>query len=151
MLLWRLTKPEHAPGLDGEGARRWGGRWNSPGVAMVYCASSLALAALELLVHLPPGMRRAGALPQFVAVGLDVPDDLLLTLDKTEPAPVHDVAAARAVGDAWVLAGQSLGLCVPSRIIPREINVVLNPSHAAMPRLTITVQEEFHFDDRLMT
>jgi RES domain-containing protein len=38
--------------FSGDGARLYGGRWNAPGVAMVYTAQSLSLAQLELLVHL---------------------------------------------------------------------------------------------------
>ena len=38
--------------FSGEGARLYGGRWNSPGVSLIYAAGSLSLAQLELLVHL---------------------------------------------------------------------------------------------------
>ncbi|MBI5171468.1 MAG: RES domain-containing protein [Candidatus Melainabacteria bacterium] len=38
--------------MDGEGARLFGGRWNSPGLPAIYTSSHLSLAALELLVHL---------------------------------------------------------------------------------------------------
>ena len=50
---WRIVKQKHKrSALSGEGARRFGGRWNSPGVSVVYLAQSQALAALEMLVHL---------------------------------------------------------------------------------------------------
>src|SRR5205814_1091186 len=50
---WRIFKPRHgASAFTGEGARRYGGRWNSKGVAVVYTAASCSLAALEMLVHL---------------------------------------------------------------------------------------------------
>ncbi len=52
---WRIFKPKHAAAaFTGEGARLYGGRWNSKGTAVVYAAGSAALAALELLVHLAP-------------------------------------------------------------------------------------------------
>jgi RES domain-containing protein len=38
--------------LSGEGARLCGGRWNSPGHAVVYAAEAAALAVLEVRVHL---------------------------------------------------------------------------------------------------
>ena len=147
--LWRLTKAEHAPGLDGEGARLWGGRWNSPGVAMVYCASSLALAALETLVHLPPSLRRTGALPQLLAVRLDVPDDTIMTLDRAGLPPNYGIPDLRAAGDAWIRTRQCLGLRVPSRVIAAEMNVVLNPAHPDMARVIVAGTEVFVFDDRL--
>jgi RES domain-containing protein len=53
--IFRVCRARHAR-LDGEGARRVGGRWNSAGRAVVYMAESIALAVLENLVH----MKRSG-------------------------------------------------------------------------------------------
>lgn len=147
--LWRLTKSEHALGLDGEGARLWGGRWNSPRVAMVYTASSLALAAVETLVHLPAAMRRTGGLPRLIAIGLDVPDALIKSFDVALLPTDYGIPDCRAAGDAWINSGDGLGLAVPSRVIAHEVNVVLNPAHTAMSVVQILIQEEFYFDDRL--
>ena len=50
---WRLVKSRHArAAFDGEGARLYGGRWNSPGTRVAYASDSVALAALEVLAHL---------------------------------------------------------------------------------------------------
>jgi len=50
---WRIVKTRFVQqAFDGEGARLYGGRWNSPGVKMIYTSESLALAALEILAHL---------------------------------------------------------------------------------------------------
>ena len=50
---WRITKQKHAKSaFSGEGARIYGGRWNSPGTPIIYTAQSQALAVLEVLVHL---------------------------------------------------------------------------------------------------
>jgi RES domain-containing protein len=58
--VFRLYKSVHAAtALTGDGAKKFGGRWNHEELAVVYCSSSLALAQLETLVHLkgplPPG------------------------------------------------------------------------------------------------
>ncbi len=45
--IYRVCRRIYAS-LDGEGARRVGGRWNSPGRAVVYMAQSVALAVLDL-------------------------------------------------------------------------------------------------------
>ena len=51
--VYRICKTKYAAmAFDGEGAFRFGGRWNARGTRMVYTAGSLALAAREMLVHL---------------------------------------------------------------------------------------------------
>ena len=50
---WRIDKPGRKA-FTGEGARRYGGRWNSPGTAVVYLSAHLSLAALEIMVHQRP-------------------------------------------------------------------------------------------------
>ena len=51
---WRIVSARfQAQAFDGEGARLHGGRWNNPGARVVYCAGSVSLATLEMLVHLP--------------------------------------------------------------------------------------------------
>lgn len=52
---WRIVKEKHAAtAFSGEGARLYGGRWNSVGTSLVYTSGTKALAALESLVHLNP-------------------------------------------------------------------------------------------------
>lgn len=114
---------------------------------MVYCASSLALAALEVLVHLPPAMRRKGALPPLVAVALDLPDALVI-----DPGLSATLAEAenRALGDEWLRARSSVGLIVPSRVVPMERNIILNPRHPDIADVSVARSEPFEFDDRLI-
>ena len=51
---WRIVKATHRnSAFIGEGAQITGGRWNKIGIPMIYTADSLALAALETIVHLP--------------------------------------------------------------------------------------------------
>ena len=79
-LFYRIVQ-EHwaATALDGEGARLYGGRWNSPGVAAVYLAESRALAALEILVHAPREALRLN----WIMIELEVPDTWI---DKVPPS-----------------------------------------------------------------
>jgi RES domain-containing protein len=45
---WQIVKTRYAASaFDGEGARRFGGRWSSKGVRVVYTAESVALAVLK--------------------------------------------------------------------------------------------------------
>lgn len=144
MRLWRLVSPRHAPGLDGEGARRFGGRWNSPGRAVVYASGSLALAALEVLVHIPPPLRTRASFPDLTAVELDL-DDALVAPPPARPDP----ARCRVLGDDWLRAGRSLAWQVPSAVIPLETNILINPAHPEAAALRLIRQVPFVFGDRL--
>lgn len=146
MKVWRLTRPEFHPGLDGEGARLWGGTWNSPGLPMIYCASSLALAALEVLVNLPTSRRRPGNFPALLALAVDLHPDLV---DDPGFSAQQEVKESRVTGDAWLRSVSTLALSVPSRVIPLERNILLNPRHPAMAEVKVALTEPFVFDDRL--
>ena len=150
MRLWRLIKPQFSPGLDGEGSRLWGGRWNSPGTPVVYTASSLALAALEYFVGIPSHLRKPGDLPILVAVAVQVPDHLLHPFDMASLPENYGIADCRVAGDGWSVGQASLGLMVPSQVIRREMNILLNPAHPDMPQVQVAVSEPFFFDDRLV-
>src|SRR5207302_7463078 len=123
---WRIIKRKHArSAFTGEGSRRFGGRWNNPGVSMVYTAQSQALAALEMLVHLDS----ADLLQKYVVFEIGIDEALITRADRAllpknwraDPPP----AKVRAIGDAWVSAGSSVALQVPSTLVPSEFNYLL--------------------------
>lgn len=146
---WRLTKTKLLPGAwDGQGAKRFGGRWNSVGIAVVYTSSTLSLALVEVLVHLP-----SGVLPAYSAVQVDFDGSLVTTVDpadlpanwRAHPPPPE----TKAIGDLWAAEGSSLVLRVPSVVVPNEFNYVLNPSHPAFADAAIGEPIPFPFDPRL--
>jgi RES domain-containing protein len=148
--IWRIVKAEHkATAFDGEGARLHGGRWNSPGKRVVYCASSVSLATLEMLVHLP----RAVRLPAFVVPSARLPEKLFETLDPghlprhwlEHPAP-HGL---QVIGDAWLASARSVALRVPSAVVPLETNVLLNPGHPDFAKVEFGTSCPFPLDPRL--
>jgi RES domain-containing protein len=148
---WRIVTARHAAtAFDGEGARRYGGRWNSPGVAVVYAAGTRSLAALEMVVHLGPGMRHA----RFVLIGCRFPDGLVERVDvatlprdwRQSPPP----AALAAIGDAWASRGSSAVLAVPSALVPEETNYLINPRHADAAAIEVGQAEPFTVDGRLL-
>jgi RES domain-containing protein len=151
MQIWRLCRAVHAAqAFSGEGARRFGGRWNSRGVRMVYCSSSLALAAIELFVHLEPAQAPA----DLVAVAATLPDgEPGRAIGPSELADGWwaDVETTRALGDAWIRSGASLAIQVPSVPIRSEWNVLVNPGHAHMSELRVGLGERFEFDARMFT
>ena len=113
---------------------------------MVYASDSLALAALEVLVHLPRVERSKQGIPRYVAIGLEVPESLIANPVFESEVPLQD---SQAYGDAWLASLSSLALIVPSRVIPLERNVLLNPRHPAMAEVTVALTQPFVFDDRL--
>ena len=126
-----------------------GGRWNSPGVAVVYTAESLALAVLEYFVHVPPALRTAGKMPPLVAVHIELPEGAGVETLPADFGSLHDQLRTRALGDAWKRAGRTLALRVPSRVVPQEWNLLLNPGHPDMADVRVRVQEPFALDPRL--
>ncbi len=153
--IWRLVKARHAgQAFDGEGARRYGGRWNSPGTPMVYASESRALAALELLVHVP-----ANLLSQpFRFFRIDIPPRFIrsLTPGPSPHAPLPSgwnapliSPATQALGDEWIASGRSVVLRVPSAVIPEENNYLINPAHPDFKKLAIAEPEPFSFDPRI--
>ncbi|MDE3181496.1 MAG: RES domain-containing protein [Acidobacteriota bacterium] len=135
--------------FSGEGARRYGGRWNPPGVAMVYTAGSQSLAALEIIVHYDA----AGLLDEYVVIQVEFDDSLVTQLDcrelpnrwRDDPAP----AKLQEIGGNWAASEKSVALEVPSATIPAESNFLLNPRHPAFAKLRIGKPERFGFDARL--
>jgi RES domain-containing protein len=75
--VFRVCRARYAR-LDGTGARRAGGRWNSSGRAVVYMAESIALAILENLVH----MTRQDFPRGYVCVAAVLPDGIGMTHEK---------------------------------------------------------------------
>ena len=149
MRVWRIARREHAA-FDGEGGKITSGRWHHQGIPVVSTGGSLALAALEFFVHLPPGIR----LTNFVAVSADIPDRLKIeTLDLARlPAKWREhghVETLRDAGTEWLRARRTAVLAVPSAVIPIETNYLLNPAHKDFKYVRIHSPELFEFDIRM--
>lgn len=147
---WRITQKRYADdAFSGEGARRYGGRWNSRGTAIAYAAGSRSLALLEVLVHLDstPLLRRYALVPvRFAARHVETLDAAVLPPDwRAHPAPT----STQALGDAWAEAQRSPVLQVPSVVVPAEPNYLVNPHHPDFGALEIGEAEPLDVDERL--
>lgn len=150
MQIWRLCRAKFAAqAFNGEGARRFGGRWNSPGVPMVYASSSLALAAIELFVHLEPNLQP----DDMVAIAATLPEGEPAEKLAPETLPADwwtdDFEPLRAIGDTWIREKRSLAIEVPSAALRVEWNVLLNPLHPRIAEIQIEKPQPFHFDARM--
>lgn len=137
--------------LDGEGARLYGGRWNSPGMPVIYTSSTLSLAAIEYLIHLDPKHLPA----DLIALKILVPDDLpiLLADPGALPPDWHTLAECeecRTAGDAWLAKGKFPVFRVPAAAIHDEFNVLLDPRHSSASAWNVVSERPFTYDARLL-
>lgn len=147
---WRIVKQRHAASaFSGEGARLFEGRWNSAGVAMVYCSEHVSLAALEILVHIQPIVPR----DKFRLFRASWDEKIMISLEAKKLPHGWNTAmagnASRHVGDDWIKSGKSAVLSVPSVIVPRERTFLLNPKHADFSRIKIKDNGLLELDPRL--
>jgi RES domain-containing protein len=150
MRVWRIARRVHSS-LDGEGARRAGGRWNSPGTPVVYTSGSLSRAVLELLVHTDPDLV-PGDLRAFE---IDVPDRIRSKPLEPGTLPsnwrnIPNHPGCRAVGDKWLQRQDSAVLAVPSSLVPEELNYLINPAHPDAGTIRVVRSRAFSFDRRLL-
>lgn len=151
---WRIVRGEFADApFSGIGAELYGGRWNSPGRRVAYAAGSLALAAMETLVHLPyPAPPQFHELCNFQAFQIEFEENLLATVAAetlpfnwdTQPPP----PSAQAIGNLWLEKRNSMALEVPSTLVPMESNYLINPSHPSFVGCKVTGPTPFVFDQR---
>jgi RES domain-containing protein len=149
VLVWHICSRKHRR-FDGEGAHRYGGRWNHTGTSVVYTSGSLSLAVLELFVHVDintiPG--------DLVAIQVDIPDSLTIETVKIESLPrdwrrYPGPEALKDIGTAWASKVSTAILAVPSAVIPEERNYLLNPAHRHFKRIRIRKPVAFRFDARM--
>jgi len=141
---WRLGTAAH-PIWVGAGAALHGGRWNPVGVPAIYAASSISLAMLERLVQ------RNNLVRTFIVEAV-VPDDLALTDLMDDPPPewrALDSPTAAHSGGLWPAESGTVLLRVPSAVIPREANYVINPAHPDAGRIQVMPPDPLVWDPRL--
>ncbi|MBK2124679.1 RES family NAD+ phosphorylase [Fangia hongkongensis] len=148
---YRLVKKKFAnEAFTGDGARIYGGRWNNKGQPCVYCASSESLAILEVFVHIEDySMLQSYSLFQVEMTKSDIEyieQKALPDTWKDQPAPPETAD----MGDAWLKSCQALALAVPSVVVPREYNYILNTLHSGFGSLVKKAKLlDFEFDTRL--
>jgi RES domain-containing protein len=149
---WRIVKERYAgSAFDGEGARRYGGRWNSPGTSVVYASETRALCVLEVLA----GIRSVKPMDAFVLIPVSFATSLVtsVALDKLpedwrQSPPRH---STQRIGDAWLDEKSSAILRVPSAIVPEEVNYLLNPAQGHFDRIDIGAAGDLVIDSRLLS
>ena len=133
---------KHQAALDGEGARLYGGRWNTAGCPLIYTSQSFSLAVLEYLVHV-----ELDNLPSnLIWLKIHLPDNAIESFSSNIAPPQSETSS---FGDQWLKHGKALALKVPSAISPVESNLLINPRHSKMSQVKILDKQPFVFDQRL--
>ena len=149
MIVFRLSKSRFARSLDGKGAEKYGGRWNSPGMAMIYTCQSRSLCLAEIAVH-----TATGNIPDdYNLISIEIPGRSISKI-KEDALPadwkaVPPSKSTQSIGDHFILNAKTLTLKVPSVIVKEEFNFLINPLHPEMKRVRIVSIEPFEFDIRL--
>ena len=152
MRVYRAFERNHeVTAVSGEGARLYGGRWNSVGSAVVYTSTTFSLALLEIMVN----ASTPRISPDMVYVPMDIPDRIRLDVLDIETLPQNwfDFPAppeCQLAGDSWVHRGETVGLVVPSAVARIETNVLLNPAHPDFVRIVVGNIDAMAIDHRLV-
>jgi RES domain-containing protein len=147
LTVYRIGSAKY-PANDGEGAKLYGGRWNHKGTPMIYCAATASLCALEVLAN------SANLPTRMVLVEIEIPESVVITRfeanifppgwDAAVPSP-----ATQNVGTEWAKHLSAAIAEVPSVIVQREHNYLLNPLHTDFRKIKFAKPEPFVFDPRL--
>ena len=148
---YRICKTRYAATwFDGEGAYRFGGRWNSPGTRILYTAGSLSLAALEMLVHL----NNEEILLAYSFATAEFDENLILSVEDFRTMPENWSASPplleiQQIGDEWEREMASVVLKVSTSILPVESNFLINVAHPEFSKVKLGKPQPFTFDKRL--
>jgi RES domain-containing protein len=146
--IWRIS---NHPDLRGLGSLRASARWHTKGREIVYCAEAPTGALLEALVHLE--VDSLEALPRsYQLLRILLPDEV--PLEEVAPASLPSdwkrrTLLTRSIGDAWLAAGTTVALRVPSAVAPHAFNVLLNPHLLRGTGIRATARSRYPFDTRL--
>lgn len=141
MTTYRVVRRRYAD-LHGEGARLYGGRFNPPGIRAVYTSQSIALALLEVLVHVD----KSEVPRDYVVMAIDIAGR---SVYRPQGAGIHGIGQLSADEFRSSMWHRPI-LRVPSVIVPREYNYVLFPA-ADRFRAEVVSIEPLQFDNRLFS
>ena len=145
MILWRISN--HAD-LNGLGGVHRSGRWHFAGVPVVYLSESPALALLEVMVNFDLAPDELPADCQLLEVDCSAVGVLSLNDDQPGEQWEDSRPLTQSIGSEWLASGASALLKVPSAVVPKSWNYLLNPRHADAAHATIRSSSRHPFDPR---
>ena len=149
--LFRIATSEYISDLSGTGARIYGGRWNHQGYPVVYASGTRSLAALEFLVHIP--MALAPENLSILEINIVDTAEIESVNESQLPSNWRDYPAPEQladIGTSWLKSKSSLLLEIPSAVVNKEMNTLINPLHEDIKNVSLVSVERFSFDSRLL-
>jgi len=150
MLVYSISRPEFARDLSGEGARLYGGRWNKVGGRMLYTSQSASLALLEILAHFPQGK----ILMPLSLITISIQSDLIFEPEVSQLPPDWQAfpcpATCQNFGSGFLEEGKFAIARLPSVLMPKDFNYLINPEHKGISAMEILQVETFLPDNRLI-
>jgi len=148
MIVYRFAHYKYADDISGTGAKIAGGRWNSPGYAVLYTSAHISLALLEVLVN----AHTLGQLQAIKLLEIEIPAQMPeqeIKLSQLKDDWWNDFDYTQWIGSEMLKAASSLFIKCPSAVISSEYNFLINPSHPSFKKIKVKSKSDFHFDDRL--
>ncbi len=146
--VYRFAPIQFANDLSGEGAKLFGGRWNSQGLPAVYCSFTISLALVELFIH--KRTYEEIKVNQLMEIEVDSNIPPVIDYKKLKPNWQNDENYCQFMGNEFLAGKNQVALKVPSAVIEQEMNLVLNPlSKDFHKKIKIKQVTAFSFDNRL--
>jgi RES domain-containing protein len=117
----------------------------------VYCAPNPATALLEVLVHAEIDVEDIPVTFRYLEI--EAPDSVLVeTIDSNALGVAWqvDLETTRRAGDDWLRSGRTALLRVPSVIVPKTCNILINPEHPESAQIRIVRVHAQGIDGRLL-
>ncbi len=146
MIVYRITTEQWSKSLTASG---YPARWSAKGRFVIYTAESRSLACLENLVH----RSGEGNNALYKVMLIDIPDNMKIeNLDESSLKKnwhtMENYFYCQSLGSIWLNESTAAVLKVPSVIIKKEHNYLINPNHPDFGNIKLSGIEDFDFDKR---
>jgi RES domain-containing protein len=150
MEVFRITKESFSKKLSASGGAN---RWNLDDQFVIYTGGSRSLSSLELIVH----KGSVSPLFEYKVMVISIADEEYLyehVQHADLPPNWRSILAypeLQQSGSGWYLSKRSLVLKVPSAVIPKEYNYIINARHPDFDRMVSLIRtEDYFWDERLI-
>ena len=146
MIVYRLAIPKYANDISGEVASIYGGRWNPVGIKALYASQNISLCILEILVRAQKKINP----PDYQLITLELPENNMtkIKLSQLKTGWKQHIEYTQWIGKEFLKDNKFLTMKVPSAIVEKENNFIINPLHSDFRRVKIISIEALGLDKR---